>query len=295
MRSIEIYLIGEDKGIKPICRLMRTFLFYVCFFMIPVLAGAQTTVAIGDFQNRTNRIYLDSWEQKIPEFLQSELSGSSEIVLVERQSLQAILEEQALTMTGLVDSSTAQEVGRLLSAQYVITGTIHMSGNRLRIDARVINVSTGKIVSEKVQSRNEKHLDRMVTLLGDNLRYQLTGRGEYNTRILLRRYPTRYFLASTLGCAVATVFVHNEYVKKRDEYRRAEGLEDFDPTYTSANRLHRTRVVLTYLTGLSLAGTLYCWLRNLTPEEILAARPSVLPYVMSSKRGEVSVGLCFSF
>ena len=81
--------------------------------MIPVLAGAQTTVAIGDFQNRTNRIYLDSWEQKIPEFLQSELSGSSEIVLVERQSLQAILEEQALTMTGLVDSSTAQEVGRL--------------------------------------------------------------------------------------------------------------------------------------------------------------------------------------
>jgi len=274
---------------------MKRFTLCIWFLLAPVFASAQMTVAIGDFQNRTERIYLDSWEQKIPEFLHSELSHSPEIVLVERQSLKALMDEQALSMIGLVDSATALQVGKLLSAQYVISGSINESGDWLRVDTKVINVATGKIVSEKVQCNRTEYLDEMIRLLGQNLSFQLTGKGEYKSKKIMKKYPTTYFLAGTLGSGLATFMLHRAYLQKRDEYRRAAALEDFDPLYNSANRTNKARVVLSCTTGLCALGMVYCWLNNLSPDEILAVQPLVLPYLVCWQKGEYAVGIQFSF
>lgn len=255
---------------------------------------AQMTLAIADFTNRTQRIYLDSWEQKIPEFLHSELSQSNHIVLVERQSLKALIDEQALSMTGLIDSA-AQEVGRLLSARYIITGSINEAGKWLRIDARIINVKTGKVVSEKVQCQDQNQVDKMVQLLANNLRYQLIGEGAYQPKISLRTYPTFYFLVGTLGSGLAAFIVHDQYIQKRHDYQNTTDLYSFGPAYDSANRLYRTRNILLSVTGIGIAGTLYCWIQNLSSDEILAVQPSVLPYMMSLREGEFSLGICVAF
>ncbi len=274
---------------------LTEFVFlFVSLLILTVNLHAQITLAIADFTNRTDRMYLDSWEQKIPEFLQSELSRSEDIVLVERQNLKSILDEHALSMSGLIDSA-AQEVGKLLSARYMITGSIHETGDWLRIDARVINVGTGKVVSEKVQSKDRNQLDKMISLLANNLRYQLAGKGAYQSKISLKKCPVTYFLVGTLGSGLATLFVHDQYQKKQDEYRQVTKLESFDSAYDSANHLYQARNILISVTSAGLAGTLYCWLRNLSPEEILASQPPVLPYVMSTREGEFAVGIHVSF
>lgn len=269
-------------------------LLSILFLVLTNTTQAQITLAIADFTNRTERIYLDSWEQKIPEFLHSELSRSNDIVLVERKSLRALLDEQALSMTGLIDSA-AQEVGRLLSARYMITGSINEAGEWLRIDARIINVKTGKVVSEKVQCKDQNQVDKMVQLLANNLRYQLTGEGDYQPKISLGKYPTFYFLIGTLGSGLATLLVHDQYIQKRHDYQHTTSLNAFNPAYDSANRLYRTRAVLMSVTGIGLAGTLYCWIKNLSVDEILAVQPSVIPYMICSREGEFSLGICVAF
>jgi TolB-like protein len=274
---------------------MRKLIYYILILCTPLLASAQITVAIGDFQNQTNLVFLDSWEQKIPEFFHTELSRSTDIILVERKDLNSILNEQALSMTGLINAVTAQEVGRMLSAQYVITGGINKVGHWLRIDAKVINVETGKVVSEKVQSKDEKYLDRMVALLGNNLYYQLTGKGEYKTKMSLKQYPVTHFLIGTLGCAASTILIHNLYIDKRNEYQKSLRLEDFDKLYNNANNLYKTRTVLTTLTSFGLVSTLYFWIKNVTLEEILAIQPTVLPYLASYNKGEFIVGVNITF
>ena len=231
---------------------------------------AQVTVAIGDFRNISDVYFLDSWERSVPEFLKSELSHSEKIVIVERQQLETVLQEQALSMTGLIDSTTAQKVGQLLGAEFVLSGTINQTGKWTRIDAKLIRVSNGQIKSEKVQAPDQDHLTEMVALLGNNLKFSLAGEGRYQQKITLTNYPTTYFLGATVGLGVATLIINNAYNKKLDAYQQASRLSEFDDTYDAANTLHKTRTVFLALTGVAVVGTIYCLIQNLSPQEITA-------------------------
>lgn len=248
--------------------LIQVFLLLTSLSLLPL--NAQITVAIADFKNNSDAFYLDAWEQSIPEYLKSELSLSEEIVVVERRQLESVLKEQALSMTGLVDSSTAQKVGDLLGAEFVISGTISQSGKWVRIDAKIIRVSTGQVKSEKVQAPDDKHLNEMVTLLANNIVFILSGDGVYREKKTLKKYPTGYFLAATGLLTIGTLIVNNAYNKKLDEYQNASGLDEFDDAYDSVNNLKKTRTVLLSVTGVAIIGTLYCWIKNMSPDEILA-------------------------
>jgi len=234
-------------------------------------ALCQVTVAIGDFENQSDTFYLDSWEKSIPEYLKSELSRSETIIIVERRQLESVLREQALSMTGLVDSSTAQKVGDLVGAQFVITGTINKSGGWTRIDAKIIRVVTGHIKSEKVRAKDDEHLDEMIQLLGNNMLHVLVGNVSYKEKIELQKFPTTYFLITSVGLAASTIILNNAYKNKLDEYHGATNLAQFDASYDSANQLYKIRNILAYTTGVAIIGTVYCWIRNISPNEILAS------------------------
>lgn len=250
---------------------------------------AQMTVAIADFKNNTDSFYLDDWEKSIPEFLKSELSKTEDLVIVERRQLESVLKEQALSMTGLVDSSTAQQVGSLLGAEFVISGSINQSGKWIRIDAKIIRVSSGHVKSEKVQAPDDKHLTEMISLLGNNIIVMLSGDRTYIEKETLTNYPTTYFLAASAGLAIGTLVVNNAYNKKREEYENATDLSEFDEAYDTANNLNTARIVMASLTGVAVIGTIYCWIQNMSPDEILAyedpLQPKFFPNIIYDGKG----------
>jgi TolB-like protein len=270
---------------------------FIMFSICPL--QAQMTVAIADFKNNTDAFYLDDWEKSIPEFLKSELSKSEDLVIVERRQLEAVLKEQALSMTGLVDSSTAQQIGNLLGAEYVISGTINQSGKWTRIDAKIIRVSSGHVKSEKVQAPDDKHLTEMVNLLGNNIIVLLSGDGTYIEKETLTNYPTTYFLAASAGLAIGTLVVNNAYNKKVEEYQHATELSEFDEAYDAANNLNKVRIVMASLTGVAVIGTIYCWIQNMSPDEILAyegpMKPKFVPTIIFDGEGGVYAALTIHF
>lgn len=267
------------------------YVFLLIIFVSIFPLNAQITLAIADFKNNTDTFFIDPWEQTIPEYLKSELSMSEGIVVVERRQLESVLKEQALSMTGLVDSSTAQKVGDLLGAEFVISGTISQSGKWLRIDAKIIRVSTGQVKSEKVRAPDDKYLSEMVSLLGNNIRFILSGEGVYQEKKTLEKYPTGYFLAATGVLTIGTLIVNNAYNKKLDEYHNATGLDQFDDAYDSANNLKKARTVLISITGAALIGSIYCWIQNLSPDEVLALNsnqsPAFFPNLSLDAKGNI--------
>ena len=274
------------------------FVLVMSFLIISSLYS-QMTVAIADFKNNTDSFYLDDWEKSVPEFLKSELSKSESIVIVERRQLEAVLKEQALSMTGLVDSSTAQQVGTLLGAEYVISGTINQSGEWTRIDAKIIRVSSGHVKGEKVQAPDDKHLTEMIRLLGNNIIVMLSGEGSYIEKETLIKYPTTYFLIASAGLAIGTLVVNNAYNNKREEYENATDLSQFDEAYDAANNLNKARIVLASLTGVAVIGTIYCWIQNMSPDQILAYddpyKPKYVPNIFIDGKGGVYATLTIRF
>ncbi|MBN2201034.1 hypothetical protein JW777_03700 [bacterium] len=252
-------------------------------------AIGQITVAVGDFENRTDRLYLDSWAILIPEYLAGELSRSRDITVVDRERLDAVLDERKLQMAGLTDSSAALEIGRMLSAQYMVTGTVSEIGGWIRIDSRITSVATGRMVAENVSARSAKHLEKMIGLLAGNLKVQMTGQGETREILTLRRQPTRPFIAAALMSGAAASFIHSQAVRKRDAYRDARDLASFNPAWHSANRWNNARTAALAVTGAAAAGALTCWLRDLSPDRIVANSQPILGF----QTGGVTVGLAF--
>lgn len=118
----------------------------------PLAARAQKqpvkpTVAILYFDYDGSSEEMGFLRKGLTQMLVSDLSGVSEIDIVERVRLQDALEELELNRTNKIDQSSANRIGKLLGARYLVMGGYFDIAGTLRMDARVVEVETGKIVA----------------------------------------------------------------------------------------------------------------------------------------------------
>lgn len=99
----------------------------------------------------------------------SELTVNPSVRVVERAQLQQILTEQNLGREGRVDPNTVVQIGHLIGAKYMVTGTIYDVRGDFRIDARLFDAETGQIIrTQRVQGRLDNVFD-LVTRLSAQL------------------------------------------------------------------------------------------------------------------------------
>lgn len=80
--------------------------------------------------------------KQISETLAILLSGEGGIRVVDRASMQRTLQEQELNLTGVVESTQAVKIGRLVGARLLLTGKAFRMGEKLYITAKLIGVET---------------------------------------------------------------------------------------------------------------------------------------------------------
>lgn len=83
----------------------------------------------------------------ISEIFTTEAVNSRAFKIVEREQLNKVLKEYQISQSGIIDTRQAQEIGKMLGADAIITGSVMKIGVLLRIDARIIRIKTGVIVS----------------------------------------------------------------------------------------------------------------------------------------------------
>ncbi len=82
--------------------------------------------------------------------------------MVERQRIDQVLREQELALSDLMETTRAIEVGRLLAADYILTGTVIPMAGSVVIFSRLINSSTAVI---ETTAQVIVPMDREVTTL----------------------------------------------------------------------------------------------------------------------------------
>lgn len=137
---------------------------------------AEPVVAVLDFQNATGDPKLDYLGASIPEGLVTDLARRKGLRLAERKGLKAVMEEILLGTTGVIAKDQAAKVGEQLGATMVVLGSYTVTRDRLEIDARVVEVSSGEIVhAAQVEGKVKEHR-KVVRRLGARLWASLTGK-----------------------------------------------------------------------------------------------------------------------
>lgn len=110
------------------------------------LTGNQkTTVAIAEFVDLDGKV--TSFGKFLAEELVTRLYKTKKLKVIERQRLDKVIAEQKLSLTDIIEASSAKRLGRILGVDAIVTGTISELGNNFRINARIINTETGELLA----------------------------------------------------------------------------------------------------------------------------------------------------
>ena len=113
------------------------------------------TVAISYFDNTSGLEEYNPLSKGLADMLITDLSNVKSIQIVEREKLESLLSEIKLGSSKFFDPSTAQKLGAGLGADIILTGAFLSIEPDMRIDARLIEVETGKIIkSNKVLGKS---------------------------------------------------------------------------------------------------------------------------------------------
>ena len=116
-----------------------------------VAAQARPVVAVLYFDNNSigkDRADYDGIGKGMADMLITDMAQNANITVVERERVQALLTEQNLTRQGSIDPQTAIRLGKIIGAQYMITGGFMSDGRgSFVLTARAISVETSQILN----------------------------------------------------------------------------------------------------------------------------------------------------
>ena len=125
-----------------------------------VTEGKQT-VALLEFEGRG----ISQLEAKtLTDRLMSEMVNTDAVIMVERNQMDEILNEQGFQQSGCTSSECAAEVGALLGVQNMVSGAFGKLGNSYTIDAKMFSVETGATI-RTVSKTYKGPVDNLLTVI----------------------------------------------------------------------------------------------------------------------------------
>ncbi len=133
-----ICLSRQVKGEKELESLFDSLVTAVSYDM----KGARITV-LPFTENGGNGSGLG---KSLAEFMIVRVQQLNLLTLVDRADFKNVVAEIELSQTGMVEEDATIKIGKMLSSQYLLTGSVSMLFNKYRINAKIINTETTQIV-----------------------------------------------------------------------------------------------------------------------------------------------------
>jgi TolB-like protein len=238
-------------------------------------AGPQNTVAVLPFTFSGPDTSLKPLERGFAELLVTDLARSGALTVLERERMQALLDEIQLNQAARADQGTSVRAGRLIRAGRVVQGSLNQVGQAgLRADAAAVDVSSSAVVGDGAQQQGQ--LDQLFDIekrlafgIFEDLGITLTAQ----ERALIDERPTRSFQAFL---AYSRGLVAADQGRLSDAARFFDDARGFDPGFgLAAQRATQARAAAT---GAQItAGTIESKLRGTAEGAVVdaAARGTV--------------------
>jgi len=130
---------------------MKMFKWGVVFFIVAMAAvgGAaadeKENIAVLDLEV-TGGI-SETYIRPLSDRLRQELFSTGTFTVVERRTMEDVLEEQSLYLAGCTTNECAIEVGKVLGVSQMVAGSIGMVGSVHTVSVRLIDVETSEVIA----------------------------------------------------------------------------------------------------------------------------------------------------
>lgn len=123
---------------------------------------AKIRIAVMDFESIGKEVKENDLGLSVAENVRTGIFKTGKYDVVERNSLMKLLEEQKLQSSGIVDTDTAVNIGKLSGAEKLVAGSVSKAGKTLTINVRFIDIKTGSVEkAENLTGTDESEIPQM--------------------------------------------------------------------------------------------------------------------------------------
>ncbi len=116
------------------------FIFFICSISLNLYSEEKMRIAVLSLEGKN---VTDVTASAVTDMVTTEIVNTGVFVIIERNQMQSILKEQGLQMTGCTDQSCAVQIGKLLSAEKILMGSISRIEKEFVINVRLVDVERG--------------------------------------------------------------------------------------------------------------------------------------------------------
>ena len=125
--------------------------------------------------------------QVIYEYIVDVINRANRYTIVERSALQAALKEMEISSSGMVDDSTAAEIGKLAGAKLILISNLIVDDGITYLSARIVSVETGQVSDTAMLQKEE---DEYIASLANRTISQLLGESEEKPEVANEKAET---------------------------------------------------------------------------------------------------------
>ena len=204
--------------------LFVSFILVFCGFRLAIAQEQIKTIAFLYFENNSlvDREELGPLSKGLADMFITEFSKLNNLKVVERAQLEQLLQEMAMGQSGLLEESSAHQVGKMLGAQYLVFGSfMNLYKDQLRIDVRIVNVETGLTIRAEEETGNTKELFKLVTRLAAKIIKNLHIRISKSEAAKLIQIENKSFDATLLYSKGLEYEDNKDYSNAKKMYQKA--------------------------------------------------------------------------
>jgi TolB-like protein len=146
-------------------------LFNVCVFADEVADTATDTavypVAVLPFQDGSKEVKRQ--KKIVTNILFVHLVTDPSIILVDREDLETVLKEQTINISGVVNPAQATQIGQIIGAKIIVTGTVLRVEKTVYVVAKIIGTETTRVLGASVNGSVDDPLDKLTEQLAKDV------------------------------------------------------------------------------------------------------------------------------
>jgi TolB-like protein len=108
--------------------------------------GKKYSVALMDFQDNGQSLKDIEFGKGLADMIVSQYKTIAAVTVIDRKRMGNIMTELELSASGLVDETSTKQIGRILAADYIVSGGASQVGGNIEITMSAVEVETSEVV-----------------------------------------------------------------------------------------------------------------------------------------------------